>query len=169
MRRVSSDSESFVWLKYKPVYWFVDFMIYVLKIHCLLHKTSFLLYFYWKDSLITLCSFILFQRFSPQSGYWSGSFILYGKTHGFKFILKCKNGIIKGRGVDNIDACKIRGKWNSNDGRVKFIKHYNDEKNYKVNYSGKLSPDSRTMSGQYKVETRSGTFTMSLSPSDENL
>lgn len=62
---------------------------------------------------------------------------------------------------------KIRGKWNSNDGRVEFIKHYL-EKNYDVNYSGQLSSNSRTMAGRYDVDTRSGEFTMSLSPSDEN-
>lgn len=110
----------------------------------------------------------LVKSFKPRSGLWSGWFKRYGKKHKFAIKLECDNGQINGSGVDLIDNYVITGIWNYHNGTCEFLKHYN-EMNYDVNYNGKLSRDSRRMSGRYIVaeQDRSGRFSMSLSSSDE--
>lgn len=94
-----------------------------------------------------------------KSGLWVGFYTQFNTEHPFSMQLAFQGNNVHGVGSDEIGQFSIDGSWNSNTGKVEFVKRYVGQ--HSVTYEGTLANDGTSMEGTYRVGGGSGKFRMS--------
>jgi len=95
-----------------------------------------------------------------KSGHWIGYYLQYNESHVFSVNIHFEADTVNGSGDDEIGTFSISGSFNPLTGDISFLKRYHGA--HAVNYSGKVTSDGCSMSGQYSVGGFGDDFTMSI-------
>lgn len=89
-----------------------------------------------------------------KSGHWIGYYEQYSERHWFSINLCFEADRVSGDGDDEISLFSINGPFDPLTGEISFTKYYHGQ--HTVEYTGHVTPDGYTMTGEYSVGEYTG-------------